>query len=184
MGEGRFGDDCPSERQLPIAYGSAELTALVTGPGVDTRVQAARLDCCARAASGPSTLRYSLYHWASARPRSEEGVDHQRFTHLASQNTGYYYGGDRTFTCTIDDLARRWRKAVRQAIRSVGASLIFLPKQPSRPESDRAVRCQAEAWRRRAATRSVDAVCIATASVRRATGSKPGQCHPFTSGIT
>lgn len=115
-------------------------------------------------ASHPTSLRSSVYHQASAGRDRRKAWTIRDSRIWLSRTLDNHHEGDRAFICPIDDLARRWRKSVRQAICSVGVNLI--PAETlAGPDSDRAVLCQAEAWRQQGATHAGDAASVATASV-------------------
>lgn len=58
----------------------------------------------------------------------------------------------------MDNLGSHKGKAVRRAIRSVGARLFLLPKILARPEPYREILRQAQHWLRKAAKRTVETV--------------------------
>lgn len=64
-----------------------------------------------------------------------------------------------------DNLASHRRRAVRRAIRSVGARLIFLPKYSPDLNPIEQFFAKLKHWLRKASQRSVDAVCAATAAI-------------------
>ena len=77
----------------------------------------------------------------------------------------------------MDNLGSHRGKAVRTAIRAVGAKLFFLPKYSPGLNPIEMVFAKLKHWLRKAAQRSVDAVCSAIADIRPAVS--PDQCANF-----
>ena len=77
----------------------------------------------------------------------------------------------------MDNLGSHKGKAVRRAIRAVGAKLVFLPKYSPDLNPIEQLFSKLKHWLRKAAARSFDAVCSAIGTILQAV--TPKECENY-----